>query len=323
MSSRRVWLKSILLVLVLAMAAGARFPEIQPVEKPYFVYYVDHQLALDDADRTLTAVRSRLYQLLGDTLRYRPSVYILDDLDYFEYLVGGRFPDWGAAAAIPTRGMIVVKSPFTHNIQRPLTQLLAHEYAHLVTAQRTGFYQAPRWFDEGLAMLVSTEWSWSDNMALSRAAVFGGFLKLDDIQLVNRFDESKAHLAYAEAYLAVQYLFDEYGATMVRVLLDQIASGANLDQALTAATGADEKEFEAEFTTYLQQHYNLATLFSDTMLFWVGLALIVVIAFILYYRRRQRYYRQWEAEEKLQSTDFDYGDVDRPEEADDDEPWQS
>jgi hypothetical protein len=34
------------------------------------------------------------------------------------------------------------------------------------------------------------------------------------------------------------------------------------------------------------------------------------------------YYKKWEEDEKYQSTDFDYGDPDNPEQIDDeDEPW--
>ncbi|MCK4461083.1 MAG: LPXTG cell wall anchor domain-containing protein, partial [candidate division Zixibacteria bacterium] len=70
-------------------------------------------------------------------------------------------------------------------------------------------------------------------------------------------------------------------------------------------------------------HFNIATLFMDTMFFWLGLAMIVIIAAFLRYRKRRKYYKQWEEEEKLHSTDFDYGDPDNPEQIDDDEPWRS
>ena len=51
--------------------------------------------------------------------------------------------------------------------------------------------------------------------------------------------------------------------------------------------------------------------------------MIVVVATFLRYRTRRKYSKQWEEEEKLQSTDFDYGDPDNPEQIDDDEPWRS
>ena len=42
------------------------------------------------------------------------------------------------------------------------------------------------------------------------------------------------------------------------------------------------------------------------------------------YRKKRSYYKKWEEEEKLHSTDFDYGDPDNPETTDDDgESWRS
>ena len=62
--------------------------------------------------------------------------------------------------------------------------------------------------------------------------------------------------------------------------------------------------------------------FIDTIYLWIFLALVVAVGFILYLRRRKRYFARWEDEERLESRDFDYGDSDDPEHIDDeDKPW--
>ncbi|MEW5794978.1 MAG: hypothetical protein AB1772_01330 [Candidatus Zixiibacteriota bacterium] len=240
----------------------------------------------------------------------------------FDSLIGGQFPDWGAAAAIPVRQRIVIKSPDSFRLNRPLRELLAHEYSHLALAYRTGLHAAPRWFDEGLAMVVSMEWSWSENLTLNLASVAGQFVPLEEINQVNRFDESKARLAYAQSYVAVQYLFDTYKIEGVNIFLDQLARGVPIDIAMMAATGSNYADFEEEIRVYLRQRFNLVGLMADTIYFWLALALILVIGFVLKILRRRKVYRRWEEEEKLASTDFDYGDPRRPEESDDDEPWR-
>ena len=174
-----------------------------------------------------------------------------------------------------------------------------------------------------MAMFVSMEWSFSDNLAMNRAAIFGDFLSFRDIENMNRFGEGKAHVAYAQSYLAVKYIYDNYGRKSLAVLLDELSQGKNLSSALLASTGATMPEFENEFHAYLTKRFNIMTLFMDTMFFWLGLAMIVLIATFLRYRKRRKYYKQWEEEEKLHSTDFDYGDPDNPEQTDDDEPWRS
>jgi hypothetical protein len=53
------------------------------------------------------------------------------------------------------------------------------------------------------------------------------------------------------------------------------------------------------------------------------LALIVIVAAFVRYKRRRQYYKKWAEDEKLQSKDFDYGNPDKPEQADEeDEPWR-
>jgi hypothetical protein len=315
---RRTLLIILLLILVGATAA-------QPAESHagrHAAFYLDSPGQLAVADSVITATRDRLILLLGDSLDYIPEIHIVSLKPRFDSLIGGAFPDWGAAAALPTRGLIVIKSPDAFNVGKSLSELLAHEYSHLALAHRTGWHRAPRWFDEGLAMYVSSEWGWSHNIAMSRAALFGDLLPLGSIEEVNRFSSPRAEVAYAESYQAVKYLFDLYRVDAVTVFLDRIREGASIDSALMAATGSTYVDFNAEFGVYLKGRYNLATLFMDTMYFWLFLALVVIVGAILTYRRRRQYYRKWDEHDKQHSTDFDYGDPDKPETPDDDEPWR-
>lgn len=293
------------------------------IERNNAIFHVMSTRYLDIADSILAATKRRLFELTHDTLPYKPAVYIVENAQVFDRLLRGHFPDWGAAAALPEREAIVIKSPAVFNLGKSLPELLAHEYTHLVIAHRCGFYAAPRWFDEGMAMLMSTEWSWSDNLAMGKAAIFQEFIPLKEIKNVNRFNESKAQIAYAQSYLAVDYLIHEYGKEAIDRFLTQIAQGKSVDDALVAASGANYREFQQEFENYLNTRYNAKTILWDTMYFWVALAIIVVIAGLLRYRKRRQYYKKWAMEEQLQSTDFDYGDPEHPEKIDDeDEPWR-
>ena len=308
-----------LAVVVLCSAGRA---ETTPVQRGAFTYYFDHPQYVTLADSTLQQTRTRLQKLLGNDLDFTAEIFLAGDEAVFDSLIGGLFPDWGAAAAIPARQRIVIKSPDAFPLSRPLPELLSHEYSHLALAHRTGLHEAPRWFDEGLAMVVSMEWAWSDNLIMNLAVVTGQFIPLHEIEQVNRFAESRAHLAYSESYLAVQYLFDVYRIDGVNIFLDEIARGASIDRALVASTGSKYADFETEFRVYLQGRFNLVGLLADTMYFWLFLALITVVGFILWLIKRRAYHRKWEEEERLASTDFDYGDPDHPEDVDDDEPWR-
>ncbi len=313
---------ALLFVLLLVGRTAADPTEPVPIERPHFTYYLDDPSIAPRVDSILIPVRRSLIQQLQDSLSYRPAIHIVHDQARFEALIGGYFPDWGAAAAAPPRQLIAIKSPEHFNLNRSLKELLAHEYSHLALAHRCKLGTPPRWFDEGLAMRVSMEWSWSDNLAMSKGAVFGQYIPLQDIEKVNRFGEAKAHLSYAEGYLAVNYLFDEYGVNAVNIFLDHVARGASHNEALLASTGSDYEDFEAEFFASLTNRFNVTSLFMDTIFFWMGLALILIIGGALKLRQRRKLYKEWDEREKLHSTDFDYGDPDNPEQTDDDEPWR-
>ncbi len=289
---------------------------------PRFEYYFDHPRHTESADSTLKATRNKLKKMLSIDLEFTADGYLVGSLSRFDSLVGGKFPDWGAAAAIPHWKRIVIKSPDTFPLSRPLAELLAHEYSHLALAYRTRSRPVPRWLDEGMAMMVSMQWSWGDNLTMNLAAVLGNFIPLAEIDRVNRFGQQRAHLAYAQSYMAVQYIYEQYGVEGMTILLDSIAVSVPLDSGLMAATGSNYSDFEAELSVYLQEKYNFVSLVSDTMYFWLILAIILIAGGILSYRRRRLYLQKWEEEEKYASTDFDYGDPDAPEQTDDDEPWR-
>ncbi len=313
----------VLITVVLAgfpAAADQQWPE--PIEREHFTYYLDTPHHAPLIDSVLGRTRALLIQLLGDSLSYRPAIHVVSDLGRFEQLIGGHFPDWGAAAAVPTRRLMAIKSPDHFNLNRSLDELLAHEFSHLALAHRCRQGTAPRWFDEGLAMMVSSEWGWSDNLAMSKGVVFGQVIALTDIQRVNHFNESQAHLAYAESYLAVKYLFDDYSINAVNVFLDRIAAGESHDVALLAATGSNHDGFDKEFLASLHNRFNLVSLFMDTIYLWIALAVVLIAGGVRSIRRRRQYYEELDEHDKLHSTDFDYGDPDNPEQPDDDEPWR-
>ena len=147
-------------------------------------------------------------------------------------------------------------------------------------------------------------------------------MPLDEIEMMNRFSEGRASIAYAQSLVAVKYLLETYGQESFHILLDSLRNRSSFDNAMMAAIGSDGAGFEKEFFDHLAGKYNLMTIFSDMSYLWLFLALVVIVGFILRYRRKRKYYRKWEEDEKYHSTDFDYGDPDHPEQVDDeDKPW--
>ncbi len=290
--------------------------------RPYFELVAPSAVYLPTVDSAVNDARQSLKQLLRDTLDYIPRIYITESLDKFKKLVGSNFPDWGAAAAIPHKKMVVIKSPLRFNVGKSLSTLVEHEYAHLAVQDRLYLNHPPRWLDEGICMYISAEWSWEDNFAMSRASVFGNFIPLRELDRVNSFVREKAHVAYAQSYMAVYYIIETYGLDAFNRLLDGIKDGLSMDQALMISIGGDYEAFEKELGQYLEKRYNILTLLGDMRYLWIFLAILIIVGFIMSLIRRKKGYDRLEEMEEYHSTDFDYGNPDNPEQTDDeDKPW--
>lgn len=296
------------LLVAVVLGIGALTAQPLVIDRPGHRLILDHPGDSLVVDSTLEAARGRLQYWLADSLTYRPEVYVVADSRRFDTLVGGLFPDWGAAAAIPAWGRIVVKDSRYLRVGKELTELLVHEYAHLATADRVGARELPRWLDEGIAMRMAAPWGWSEHVAMGKAALFRQFVPLREIEQVNRFTDDRAAVAYAQSYLAVDYLTQQYDPEGLQTLLGGLAEGLSVDSALVLATGSDLAGFETELFDYLAARYNIATLFMDTWFLWVGLAGVVVLGAILARRRRVKTLERWKRDEQYESKDFDYGD---------------
>jgi Peptidase MA superfamily len=270
------------------------------------------------ADSVIRLTATRLTDLIGPFSVESLDVYIVTSEARFDSLAGGSIPDWGAAVAEPLRRLIVIKSPLILHGDKALGELVAHEFSHIALAEATRYRPVPRWLDEGMAMYLSAEWGWDDDLAMGWAIVLGNNLPLSEIDNLNRFVGGRVQVAYSESYLAFRYLIDTYGRSGVSMLLDSLRAGYSSDRALEAATGADYAAFNQEFTTYLTGRYNLVSLIFNSNALWIILAALVVVGFILYRLRRKTRFKQFDEYDKLHSTDFDYGEVEKP---DEDKPW--
>jgi hypothetical protein len=270
------------------------------------------------ADSTVRFTAERLVELIGPLDIDSLDIFIVASHKAFDSLAGSSIPDWGVGVAVPFRHRIVIKSPLITVGDKSLGELTAHEFSHIALSRAVGYRRVPRWLDEGLAMYVSAEWGWSDNLAMSWAVVLGSVIPLSQIEQLNRFEGERVRVAYSQSYLAFKYLLDTYGRSGLNILIDQIRSGKAIDQAFIAAIGADLEAFEREFTGYLNRRYNLLTLIFDSNLLWIILALVVVLGFLIVRFNRKRRISRLDEYDKLHSTDFDYGEVEEP---DEDKPW--
>ncbi len=299
----------IISILILSILLFPQFSLSQPniplgSEKPpsestshFNIYTHDQQLAAEIKE-TLQTSYAKISGFLEDSLTEVVNVYAVNSEDEFRSLVGNGFPDWGVGCAIPGHNAIILKSPYRFKYYRPFSQVVTHELAHIFLGKYAGGKRIPRWLDEGFAMHQSQEWAIGQDIAIARAVLTGSIIPLSEIESVNAFSQNKAELAYTESFLAVSFLYSEYGRGTEKELVSQLANGSSLDIAFLRTLGSNYLSFQLDFEKYLKSKYNWLSILGDMFPLWLGLAFLIVILYFLKRRYTKKTVKEWELEEK-------------------------
>ena len=157
-------------------------------------------------------------------------------------------PGW-AGAAYDGRIKLPVRGLQADDAQ--LTRVVRHEYAHSLIAQLSNG-RAPVWLNEGLAVWAE-EAEEGEREAWAEQKIAGQELFTLG-QLTNSFVQlpvGRAEVAYAQSYLAVRALIDQYGARKIPALLGNLAKNRSVSEAFAATYPGDLASFEERFLRQL------------------------------------------------------------------------
>ena len=194
------------------------------------------------AVRLVLAAFEAAYASVGARLKYYPgdrtAIVLYAQRDFHDVT---QTPDWAGAAfdgriKVPVRGL--------HADDADLERVARHEYAHSVIA-RLSQDRCPVWLNEGLAVWAE-EAADGDRRAWAHATIAGAPLFSLD-QLSGSFVQlspARAQVAYAQSYLAVRSLVDDFGARRIPALLEALADGRGLADAYAAVYPGDLAGFE-------------------------------------------------------------------------------
>ncbi len=284
-------------------------PSVRREGKGYIISASSNAVAVETEKYLITAIDEAV-TILGDTVTDTITVIVADTRDEFKQQTRGAIPDWGAGCAIPSRNEIVVLSPHSSKYEQSFGEIVRHEWAHIALRHRVGRGYLPRFIDEGFAMKFADQWSSGYAVTLGKAQLTGSLFPLQSIDRVNFFNSSQAQIAYAQSQAAVTYFFSSYGDEAFMLLLDELRNGKTLDSAMENAIGASFVIFENEYRKYIKKNYSWYLIFFDMNFLWIGLAIVIVLGFLLKKKRGRDTIKRWEEEEKYQSTDFDYEEGD-------------
>lgn len=242
----------------------------------------------------------RLETALGIPLKDTVTFVITPTRQEWRRITGG-IPDWAQGISNPHHRITILKSPRYGDPLRPFHVTAIHELVHLLL--RSGHPDAfiPRWFDEGLAQILSGESLRLRTGLISQAVLSRRVHNFYQIERVMSMRASEAHLAYAESITAVDLLIKTYGWDGVRNYIAALRSGLDPDQAFIRAFGIHLGEFEGQWFEYLHNTYRFS--FFHSWQFFLGiifLPLLALAGFFAWYRRR-KILRRWEEEERTRT----------------------
>lgn len=196
-------------------------------------------------------------------------------------------PDWVAGLAIPQRHVLAVRAAGAGagelGTMRSTTR---HELAHLAL-DRVTRGRAPRWLQEGYAQLTAGDWDWGQAWRLRLAILRQGTDVLSGLDTHLRGREDEARLAYLLSYTAVHRLMEMGGPPALHALFVRLGAGDSLDAALRSVYGVTEAQFIRRWEAGVRDRYGWLFLLSRASLFWIAIALLL----LLVGWRRRRYDR--------------------------------
>lgn len=224
-------------------------------------------------------------------------VTICRSIDQFRAHAGQYGRAWVGGVTKSRSGRIAVKAPYLLPESRDYYGLLRHELLHVLLARNVREEYLPRWFNEGVVMVLSGENRWG-----SAARVAGMYASRNLIPYYNLDfgflplgDEVLSGDAYAQAYSMTRFLQDRIGEERFWELVAALRH-TPFDTALSQATGMTPGEF---YNTWRGSLWKVALISASASAF-SAFNLMILLVFLAWYRKRRRniaILEQWEQEE--------------------------
>jgi hypothetical protein len=178
---------------------------------------------------------------------------VVPDGRRLDSLTQGRAPKWGAAVALPSERVILLRADVDD-----IYGTLRHELAHLALHQAVQV-RVPLWFDEGYAAWAAGEWERLGTLELNLAVVRGAVPTLEGLDGALRGSATTADAAYALAASAVTELARRNPSRTITPLLQRLSGGGDFETSVLETTGLTLPQFELVWQRRIRQRYSLAT----------------------------------------------------------------
>lgn len=157
--------------------------------------------------------------------------------------------DWIGAEAMPELGVILVTAVNPRTAALDLGQDIPHELSHLALYRMMGsrYEAAPRWLDEGLAVMFEMSPDIGREALLDQAVANGETIPFTALCRAFPSGEEQVRLAYAQSASLVVYIRQEYGTSALQDLVQAFIDGADCDSGVEDVIGLSTAELEREW----------------------------------------------------------------------------
>ncbi|MCO4760534.1 MAG: hypothetical protein KC502_03475 [Myxococcales bacterium] len=202
---------------------------------------------------------------------------------------GGNFGEpWVAGLALLHRDQVLVRLNGPGLLYT--SEVVRHELAHVAIHALAGDKHLPRWFHEGVAMIVAGE---ATLARMQQGLSSGGFGATDDLSKLNAAFSGhrlRVQRAYAVSAGFLKFAVQRSGRrTALAELHRRMALGLDFGPAFTATFGLPPADLFALYARFLDSSDSRWTLFLSDSAIWSLIGLLSLIAMTVAWLRRPQF----------------------------------
>ena len=274
--------------------------EILQNEDIIVVYEPPLKNAAGEVLQIYPVLKQELEEIFRWRLDVKPQVVLVKSNRTFQKIAGNAFI---VAFAVPDRNLIVID--YSKMKTRPFNLRITfkHELCHLLLHRHISDSNLARWLDEGVCQLVSDgigeillDKSWS---GLDAAIMAGRALRLSRLTKTFPRDKASLMLAYEQSKSVVTYIDRQYGSNAILNILEDLKNGETIETASVQSLSLSIYELEKEWLNHMESTPRWLVYLANNLygiLFFLA-AVLTILGFIRYTRRRKKIYEEWEEED--------------------------
>jgi tetratricopeptide (TPR) repeat protein len=220
------------------------------------VRYRFHQLEAPVLERIVPPAMQAVWDTYVDRYGIVPQTpvqyEILHDVETFSVRSVGL--PWAAPHGICFGRVVTSRSPNAGDFS--WRQVLEHEMSHVFQLNLSD-YRVPRWFTEGLAeydsVLNEPGWRREEELAVAGLLRRNGYIPVDELNLA--FVTGDVIAAYFQAYLAVEFIGEEWGYEALLAMMRAWSEGRMTSEVFSTVLATDLAAFDERFEASLRARF--------------------------------------------------------------------